>query len=191
MELKLKKHKNDERLYKIILMINTMFRAEKKITDTVGRLDNTYPEAFASDPLPISFYGVLDIVYFYGVDGVLDIVYLEFVGLTQKQVYAMFGTSRNDNRPVGWYTTQYDKKGDGIKSKLGFTGFIPDNINNRILGMDNNKVKGSRAVDKIIADLEIMFKDLVTIKAKWDKKHAKKNAKKNGNKSNERSLPRL
>lgn len=68
---------------------------------------------------------------------VLDIVWLEFYGTTEKFGYKEFNPPaalQYNTNPVAWYRTEYNTTKDGsIKGPKNHTGFIPDCINSVIL----------------------------------------------------------
>ena len=99
---------------------------------------------------------------------IFDIVYREFVGDNQDATYDSFGSpAMPEGKPVAWYKTEYTYKNDNSKHLKGpmingnrFTGYIPDAINNVIASYRYTPSQKVRL-------LEIMFKDLKTIRANF------------------------
>ncbi len=86
---------------------------------------------------------------------VQDIISYLFVGRDSRSVYEMFGTCRDqENKPVGWYTTQYSLPGDGsIPSGDDYSGYIPDCIEDVILNKEMKAKKKYKILNRMYTDL--------------------------------------
>lgn len=91
----------------------------------------------------------------------LDIVYLEMFGVKRDEVHGQFrapSSPTSKNIPVAWYKTQFNTDKDGYKpGPKGYTGYIPDKIDDVILDPKLNAEQKHKLLVR-------MFKDLARIK---------------------------
>lgn len=103
--------------------------------------------------------------YLLGYQNILNAVYYEFCGESEKVVYQQFKTSNHHGAdiPTAWYKAKFSSKDDGsIKGPKGYGRFIPDCINDVIL---THKLKAGEKLKLLTR----MFEDLKKLKEQYGK----------------------
>ena len=151
--MKLNKNKKD--IMYAIKKVNALVKLDAELNDKFKPFDK-YPD-------------ISDAWWFFDYCNTLNIIYIAFTGESERAVYDRFQCSKYDKygKPIGWYTTQYNTKGDGsIPGPEGYSGFIPDKINDVIL----NKKLTSTAKYGL---LKRMFGDLAKIEEVFNRRKKK------------------
>jgi hypothetical protein len=106
--------------------------------------------------------------YLLSFHNVLNAVYYEFCGESERSYYKQFKTYAGDseNKPVAWYKGSLSLNSDGsIKGPKGFSGYIPDCINDVILSYKLDAKEKLKLLTR-------MFKDLKRLKSDFGEKVA-------------------
>lgn len=99
--------------------------------------------------------------FFLSYYNVLNTIYYEFCGESQENYYGQFKTCKYDqeNKPIAWYKGTFSLNADGsIKGPKGYSGFIPDCINDVVLSYKLDPKQKLKLLNK-------MFKDLKKLKS--------------------------
>ncbi len=95
--------------------------------------------------------------YFLSYYNVLNAIYYEFCGKSQEVYYKKFKSSKHDKEdlPVAWYEGEFSF-GDcaHIKGPKGYSGYIPDNINDVILTHRLTAKQKLKLLNKMFNDLK-------------------------------------
>lgn len=140
--------RDNEYILDLLTKINSMLRSEKKLCDVLDSNGRRHL---------VDKHGSWMLHW----QATLDVVYEAFVGKLENEVYNSYRTSsygREEKKPIAWYKTEWSSSDDGsilgpVYGRRKYGGFIPDAINNVILG---RKISPTKKLEI----LTIMFRDL-------------------------------
>jgi hypothetical protein len=99
--------------------------------------------------------------FFLSYHNVLNAIYCEFCGESEESYYKQFKACKYDHedKPIAWYKGEFSMNSDGsIKGPKGWSGFIPDCIDDVILSYKLNPKEKLKLLNRMFKDLKKLKK---------------------------------